>query len=449
MSNSRLTRDDLLQTFLTAGKPREKWRVGAELERHLLRPDSGMPVPYSGEYGVRWLIERMSSPSTAPAGRAPPGWKVKREGDNPIALERPDGSSITLEPGSQYEFSTAPFPSVEGVDRQAREFVHAAEKAIGDAPLVMVALGYTPFALVDQIQWVPKGRYVVMREHLGHTGPLAHHMMKSTCAVQASFDFADEEDCARKVRLGTLMGPLTTATFANSPLTGGQPNGWMTFRGHVWTQTDPRRTGFPEAAERFRFDAWVDYLLDVPMMFLHDDAHGWRPAHGRSFREWMEKGIDGAFPDDDAWQLHLTSVFPEVRVKRLIEIRGADCVSHPLAMAFCAFFEGLLYDDRALADATAVVERMSAHGTSRERFDVACREGLAGRVGGRRYADWAGDLVQIAAEGLARLDKGDSHFLAPLEAQVARGVSPAHDVLEHWKHDPRPQAMVEALRYRA
>lgn len=431
------TRDDLVAQFHGYGAPRDQWRIGVEAERHLLRPD-GFPVPYFGDHGVRWLLDRI----------APNGWAVKREGDNPIALFR-DGGSITLEPGSQWEYSTAPHPTLAAVEAEARAFTAETDAAIGDAPIAQVALGYTPFAAMDAISWVPKGRYAIMREHLGKTGDLAHDMMKGTCAVQASFDFSDEADCARKVGFGTLIGPLTTAMFANSPLSHGRPNGWASFRGHVWTHTDPQRTGFPDAARAFTFEKWVDYLLDVPMMFLYDEAHGWRAAGGTSFRTWMERGLDGSFPDMDAWDLHLTSVFPEVRVKKLIEIRGADCVPHDLAMGFSAFFMGLLYDDRALDRATATALAFASYGAQSERFETACRDGLAGTIGGRTMAEWAAELVDHAADGLARVSPGDLRFLAPLVAQVASGESPSASVLRAFHRDPSPQAVIATSRYSA
>ncbi len=433
-----MSRDGLIAEFQGFVSPRERWRVGLEIERHLLRPD-GTPVPYEGEFGVRWLIERL----------APNGWKPKYEGENMIALFRADGASVTLEPGSQWEYSSAPQADVRTLDAECRAFVRETDEGIGDAPITPVALGYTPFADVEKIPWVPKGRYVVMREHLGATGDLAHHMMKATCATQASFDFSDEADCARKVGVGMLTAPLTTAMFANSPVSQGKPNGWQSFRGHVWTRTDPLRAGFPDAARSFSFAKWVDYLLDVPMMFLYDDEHGWRPARGASFRRWMDEGIDGKYPDSADWELHLTSVFPEVRVKRFIEIRGADCVAHPLAIAFGAYFESILYDDRARDAAFAIGEEFASHGTTAERFDVACRSGLGGVVGGRSLASWASALVDAADQGLSRWRPNDRALMKPLVDQVASGESPAAEVLRSLARDPSPVAFAAAHRYSA
>jgi glutamate--cysteine ligase len=439
-----LTRNDLVAAFHTYGRDVSDWRVGVELERHLLRPD-GTPVPYFGDFGVRWLIERLLERGYEPYLEPDPTTAGRK---NPIAAFR-DGASVTLEPGNQFEYSTAPFRDVTGVADQAAGFVREVDTIIAQhhAPITPVALGFTPFSDIESIQWVPKGRYVVMREHLATTGKLGHAMMKGTCAVQASFDFADEADCAEKVRLGMWLGPLTTAMFANSPLTAGKPNGYQSFRGKIWTDTDPRRTGFPEAATSFSFERWVDYLLDVPMMFIKG-AEGWVPARGRTFRDWMAQGIDGHYPDTAAWDLHLTSVFPEVRVKRLIEIRGADCVAPDLAMAFTAYFLGLMYDTTARHAALDALGEFAAAGTSVNRFDQACRLGLGGVVAGRTMADWAGQMVELARAGLERWSPTDVHWLAPLEQQVATGESPAAAVLRAFHALPDRHAFLESVRYR-
>lgn len=438
-----LTRDGLVAAFHTYSHTRDDWRVGVELERHLLRPD-GNPVPYFGDFGVKWLIERLLDDGYDPYLEPDPDAPGK---SNPIAAFR-DGASVTLEPGNQFEYSTAPFADVQGVAAQASAFVRQIDAIIAaaGAPITPVALGFTPYARVEDITWVPKGRYVVMRNHFLRTGTLGHAMMKGTCAVQASFDFVSEADCAEKVRLGMLLGPLTTAIFANSPLTEGKPNGWMSFRGQIWTQTDPKRTGFPEAATGFSFERWVDYLLDVPMMFIKG-KDGWITAHDHSFRDWMTDGIDGTYPDEDAWDLHLTSVFPEVRVKKLIEIRGADCVPHDLAMAFTAYFLGLMYDDAARGRALEVAGRFVSHGTSAERFQVACRQGLGGEIGGKKLASWAEELVGIANEGLGRWRPGDVPLLKPLIDQVATGESPAAGVLRAFEGTGKSE-FLESVRYR-
>lgn len=417
----RLTRDGLIAAYHDYGTPFERWRVGAEFERHLL-DGNGMPLPYFGEPGVEWLLHRV----------AEDGWEPYLEGDHPIALHR-DGAAVTLEPGGQFELSGAPHDDVVGVDHELAAFNARVSEILEPTGYRQVALGYTPFATLDQIGWVPKGRYDVMRVHLAATGTMAHNMMKGTCATQASYDFGDEASCAEMIGLATRIGALTTGLFANSPLAAGEPTGFMSFRGHIWTHTDPARTGFPEAADAFTFERWVDYMLEVPMMFIRR-GEKYVAAKGRTFADWIEDPVDP--PTQDDWELHLTSVFPEVRVKRTIEVRGADCVDRPLAMAFTALFEGLFYDPKARREALEVAGRFTAQEETAQRFDVACREGLAGTIAGRRLADWAGDLYGLARAGLERQRPQDVPFLEPLVPLIEHAESPAVQVLRDWERDP-------------
>lgn len=430
MTSERLSRDALVERFQGYGRPKEQWLVGAELERHLLTPQ-GLPLPYFGEPGVKWLMGRFATE----------GWEPYLEGQHPIALFR-DRASITLEPGGQYELSGAPFQHLADIHAEASTFVRDVDRHLEGTGITQAALGFTPWAHIPDVPWVPKGRYVVMRAYLAETGPLAHDMMKGTCAVQASYDFADEADCAAKVQLATRLGPLTTAMFANSPYRHGKAGGWASWRGHAWTLTDPSRTGFPEAAVDFSFERWVDYLLDTPMMFKKSADGAWHPAHGQTFRDWLDDPV--APPTEADWELHLTSVFPEVRIKKQIEVRGADCVPLDLAMGFVALFKGLFYCNRGHREADALSQRLMASGSREERFDTACRDGLKGRVGDRRYADYAGELLDIAHAALGRCAPEEQIWLAPLMAQVARGESPAHTLLAELGPEPTPAALAAA-----
>lgn len=417
----RMTRDGLVASYHDYGTPSEHWRVGAEFERHLL-DDRGMPLPYFGQPGVEWLLNRI----------AEDGWERTLEEGHPIALGR-DGARVTLEPGGQFELSGAPFDDVVGVDRELAAFNARVDSILAGTGYHQVALGYTPFASLDQIGWVPKGRYDVMRVHLAKTGDLAHNMMKGTCATQASYDFSNEQTCSEMIGLATRIGALTTGLFANSPLKEGRATGFMSYRGYIWTRTDPARTGFPEAADAFTFERWVDYMLEVPMMFIRR-GHHYVDAKGRTFADWLEDRDDP--PTEEDWELHLTSVFPEVRVKRTIEVRGADCVDRPLAMAFTALFEGLFYDDDSRSQALEVAARFTSQQDTPERFLIACRDGLTGVIAERRLADWAADLYDLARRGLERKRPRDVQFLEPLVPLIQRAESPAVAVLRGWQEDP-------------
>ncbi len=424
----RLTREDLLTTFGSYGRSRHAWLVGGEFERHILGPN-GWPAPYEGRSGIRHLLQRFAAD----------GWKPKYEAGALIELGR-NKAAITLEPGGQFELSGAPFRTASEVTAEADRFARDVDRLLADTSLSQVAMGLTPFAPIPAIGWVPKGRYAIMQRHMASSGPLGHHMMKGTAATQASFDFSDEQDCAAKVRVGTLLAPLVTAMFASSPYEKGRATGWKSTRGYVWTLTDPARTGFPDAASSFTHERWVDYLLDVPMMFTR---HGgtWRAANGRSFRSWMTEGDEGRFPQTDDWDLHLTSVFPEVRVKHQIEMRMGDCVPVALAGAFVALWRGLLYDPRALQGALALAERVDHYGDRMQRFVAASRHGLEAQLGGRSMVAWCQEAFDLAAGGLERLGDGDRPLLAPLGELLQAGQSPADQMLDALGPTPDPAAL--------
>jgi len=226
-----------------------------------------------------------------------------------------------------------------------------------------------------------------------------------------------------------------------------RPTGFKSFRGHIWTRTDPDRTGFPPGLRSsYSHEKWVDYLLDAPMMF-RIDGDDWVPAHGVTFRTFMTDGIDGHYPTEADWELHQTSVFPEVRVKRTIEIRGADCVDHEMALAFCALFTGMLYCNIALDEGIELVKELEKNGTHAERFERACKEGLEAQIGGRALADWASDLGGIAERGLNACLPEDVDKISPLIERIEAGRSPADDILDAWKSDPSPENIIAAVAY--
>lgn len=436
MSSERVQPEQLVATFEGYGQPRDRWLIGGEFERTLVRKD-GRPVGYFEPDGIRWILDGLARRD---------GWDEEYEGDHPIALWK-DGASITLEPGGQVELSGAPHRTLGALALELQANRQAMLEVVEGHDLRWIAAGLTPIADIEDVPWVPKGRYEVMRRFLPLYGDLAHYMMKGTASVQVNFDYGDERDCARKVQLSAGMAPLTTAIFAHSPLYKNQWTGFKSYRAHIWTRTDPRRTGFPPALlHGYSHQGWVDYLLDVPMMF-YKYGGTWRPAEGRTFRDYMAHGHEGHFPDAKEWELHQTSVFPEVRVKRTIEIRSADCVDADLAIAFCAFFTGLLYDDGAMDEGLALIEDFEREGSPTERLALASRAALDATVGGRRMADWARDLGAIADRGLRRVLPADAHLLAPLLARLESGRSPADDLLDAWKANPDPSAVIEAVRY--
>jgi glutamate--cysteine ligase len=434
----RLTRDRLVEIFSTYGRPRDTWLIGGEFERAVVRGD-GSPVRYDDPDGIRWILEQLQARQ--------PGWSPVIEEGHLIALLRPDGSSITLEPGGQVELSGAPHETLTALADEMRDNRNMLLELAEGRDLHWIACGVTPVASVDAVSWMPKGRYAIMRDYLPKKGDLALNMMKTTTSVQCNYDFLDEADCAQKVRLCAGLSSLITAMFSNSPLVENRPSGFKSYRGHIWTRTDPDRCGFPPGLrDAYSHARWVDYLLDVPMMF-HKVRGRWVPVGDLTFRQFLERGFDGTWPTLDDWDRHMTAVFPEVRIKRTIEVRGADCVGHELALAFCAFFTGLLYCNAATDEALQLVAELEGHGTHRSRFDTACRDGLEGSIGGRSVADWARDLADIGHRGLTRCLPPDAPLLEPLLSLVEDGVSPADLLLAAWERDPSPAAVLRAVAY--
>ncbi len=438
----RLTLVDLLSRFSEYGSPNQ-W-IGGEYERAVVRSD-GRSIGYFEPDGIRWILSELERRTH---------WKpyVERsaQGDNVIALEErtatgaSTGASITLEPGGQVELSGRPFATLQDLNNEIRTNRNMLVDDISAGKdHHWVAAGLTPYAPIDSIAYVPKGRYAIMREYLPKVGPLAAWMMKGTTSVQANFDYADEADCARKFKVSLGLGPLNTAMFANSPVAEGRATGWRSYRSFVWSQTDPARTGFPAAVrEGYTHQRWVDYLLDTPMMFLKVGGL-WTAANGQTFRTWMTEGFEGHYPTMSDWELHQTSVFPEVRIKRTLEIRGADCVSVDLAVAFGAFWFGLLYG--ALDEALAFVERNVAGDPMSAQLSAG-KHGLSGELWGKKTADLAREIVAIADQGLARL-KEDRDLLTPLIVQVNSGESPADRLIRAWEQDPRPESFLAACAY--
>ena len=432
-----IDRTTLIEKFHQYGRPKTEWLVGGEFERAMVRTN-GDPIGYFEPYGVRWILEQLANSDE---------WIPKYEGEHLIALHKNNGANITLEPGGQVELSGAPHRTLSELAAEMQANREELLQLAQGKNQVWIAAGLTPIAPINTIPWVPKGRYEIMKQYLPQRGDLAAYMMKGTCSVQANFDFSNEADCARKVRLSSGLAPLTTALFANSPLLENQPTGFKSFRGHIWTRTDPERTGFPPGLRSdYDHEKWVDYLLDAPMMFrIHGDS--WLPAHGTTFRTFMTHGIDGDFPTEADWDLHQTSVFPEVRIKRTIEIRGADCVDHEMALAFCALFTGMLYCNVALDEGIELVRDLERYGTHSERFNLACKHGLDAPIGGRLLADWASDLGGIAERGLHACLPNDVDKLLPLIERIEDGRSPADAVIAAWESDPSPSNIIACVAY--
>ncbi|HEX4179747.1 MAG TPA: glutamate--cysteine ligase [Caulobacteraceae bacterium] len=436
-----LTVDDLAGHMASGCKPETEFRIGSEHEKFVFHTGTHEPVEYGadarGRGGIQALLE----------GLTRFGWTGVYEdnvhGHTLIALQR-GGANISLEPGGQFELSGAPLDSVHGVCEETTQHLDEA-KAVGEElGLGFLALGYSPLWTRAEVPVMPKARYDIMRAYMPKVGKLGLDMMLRTSTVQANLDFSSEADMIAKFRVSLALQPIATALFANSPFVDGKPSGLLSSRAHVWTDTDPNRTGMLDFvfADGFGFDAYARYALDVPMYFIKRDGR-YIDATGLSFRDFI-KGESPARSGDRAtlkdWSEHLSTIFPEVRLKTYLEMRGADTGPQPRLCALAALWIGLFYDQAALAAAWDLCKDWSTEDHNQLRADVA-RLGLKAQVGGRPVRDVARDVVAIAREGLknrGRLNGSMSDergYLAELEEILDSGLTPAERLLELY-HGP-------------
>ena len=421
-----------LVEYLAAGcKPRAAWRIGTEHEKFGFTRDDLRPLAYEGERGIRALLEGLARRF---------GWRPVLENDRPIALLK-DRCSITLEPGGQFELSGAPLETVHQTCCEVHTHLDEVTKIAEPLGIGMLGMGFQPLWRREEIPWMPKGRYRIMRDYMPKKGRLGLDMMLRTCTVQVNLDFSSEADMVRKFRTSLALQPVATALFANSPFTHGEPNGFQSFRSHIWTDTDPDRCGvLPFVFEPgMGFERYVDWMLDVPMYFVYRDGR-YVDASGQSFRDFLAgrlPALPGELPTLNDWADHLTTAFPEVRLKRFLEMRGADGGAWRSLCALPALWVGLLYDDAALEEAGELVRDWTIEDHERLRADVP-RHGLATPFRGGTVLDLARRMVALARDGLARRarvnwdGRDEAHYLRSLEATVATGRSPADEKLEAW-----------------
>jgi len=424
-------RDDLVKWLAEGAKPKSQFRIGTEHEKFVFTLEDHRPVPYEGRRGIRALLEGMEHLL---------GWQPIMEGPNIIGLsDVTGGGAISLEPGGQFELSGA---QVECVHQTASELMaHLAQVREVAEPLHIgfLGIGMTPSWTRAEMPKMPKGRYKIMTAYMPKVGTLGLDMMYRTCTVQTNLDFASEADMVKKLRVAIALQPVATALFANSPFTEGKPNGYLSFRSEIWRDTDNARAGMlPWVFEPgMGFERWVDYALDVPMYFVkHGDDYV--DASGQSFRDLLAgklPAMPGARATISDWANHLSTIFPEVRLKRYLEMRGADSGSLPNLLALPALWVGILYDDTSLDAAWDLVKDWTAQEHQKLRDDVP-KQGLAATLRGRTVFEIANDVLKLARAGLARrkrLDAGgqdETRYLEVLEDRLARGTTPAQDLLD-------------------
>ena len=424
--------DMLVAGFRAAEKPRGEHRLGLEHEKFIYPAGSAKPPSYEGEAGVGALLGRL-----APAGYTP----FRETPESPVIALQRGMATISLEPGGQLELSGSPFRTAR--EAHAENLAHLQEvKTAADAlGLRIIFLGYRPTVTPADMPWMPKTRYLVMRRTLPERGRLALNMMLMTATGQVSLDWADEADCVRKTVVVARLSPLMNAMYANSPLVEGKPSGYLSFRNRVWDEVDPTRCGYLPAFfdGSFSYRAYVEWALDAPLLFLRRNGEYLHPK--RSFRQLLNEGFEGKPADLDDWTDHLSTLFPEVRLKKVLEVRGADCASPAMTGALGALWRGILYDATALDEAERLLPKLTF--TEHLAFhDTARREGLEGRLGSQELHRLAAEMVAISRRGLQRLDAADAPLLEPLAEVAASGRSPARAVLEAWEKDPRPESVM-------
>ena len=419
--------EDLVQWMADGAKPASEWRVGAEHEKFVFRLGDHAPVPYEPR-GIKALLD----------GLTRFGWTPVLEGENVIALER-NGASVSLEPGGQFELSGAPLETVHDICEETGQHLEEVKAVADELGLGFLGLGFTPTWRRDEVPVMPKGRYKIMRQYMPKVGGLGLDMMFRTCTVQANLDFASEADMVAKFRTSLALQPIATALFANSPFVEGKPSGLVSSRANVWTDTDPDRTGMLDFVfqDGFGFETYARYALDVPMYFAKRDGQ-YVDLAGRSFKDFMDgklAELPGDRPSLKDWADHMTTIFPEVRLKKYLEMRGADSGPWSRLCALPALWMGVLYDSAALAAAWDLCKDWKIEDHERLRADVA-RRGLKAEIAGRTVQDVAIDLLAIAKQGLKnrnRLSGGmvdESGYLAELEHIAETGVTPAERLVE-------------------
>jgi len=432
-----IERPEQLAEYLEAGnKPPEDWRIGTEHEKFGYCRDTLQPLPYDGERSVRAVLEGLKERF---------GWSPLLEGENVIGLEK-DGANISPEPGGQLELSGAPLETIHQTCDEVNEHLRQVREVADRIGVGFIGLGAAPVWRHEDMPMMPKGRYRLMTDYMDRVGTLGKTMMYRTCTVQVNLDFASEADMVKKLRTAIALQPVATALFANSPFIDGKVNGHKSWRSRVWRDLDAARTGtLPFVFEDgFGFQRWVDYALDVPMYFVYRDGQ-YIDALGQSFRDFMKgelPALPGEVPTLSDWADHLTTLFPEARVKKFIEMRGADGGPWRRLCALPAFWVGLIYDQSALDAAWDLVKGFDAE--TREALRVAASvDGLQAQVGAVNMHDLAREALAIAETGLtARARPGagglipdETHFLAALKDSVETGKNPADELLDLYRSD--------------
>jgi glutamate--cysteine ligase len=427
------SRDELVAWFAEGAKPKAQWRAGTEHEKFAFMSDTHEPVPYEGRRSIRSLLVGMQHLL---------GWEPINDKNNIIGLaDVTGGGAISLEPGGQFELSGAPVETIHQTSAELMAHLAQLREIARPLGIGFLGLGMSPKWTLAETPVMPKSRYKIMTAYMPKVGRYGLDMMYRTCTVQTNLDFSSEPDMVKKLRVSLALQPVATALFANSPFTEGKPNGFLSYRSEVWRDTDNQRAGMlPFAFEDgMGFERYVDYALDVPMYFVKREDE-YIDVSGKSFRDLLTGKLPGhgnlrATTSD--WANHVSTIFPEVRLKRFLEMRGSDAGPWRRLPAHPAFWVGILYDDASLDAAWDLVKHWSAAERQKLRDDVP-RQGFAAKIRDRVLLDLARECLTLAHAGLKRrrrLDhdgRDETRYLGPLDEFVARGITPAEELLEKY-----------------
>ncbi|AOH35583.1 glutamate--cysteine ligase [Luteimonas sp. JM171] len=416
-------REQLVAVPESGEKGRAAWRIGTEHEKFGFQMEDLRPPPFDGERGIEAVLKGLTRYD----------WTEVQENGRTIALSR-NGASVSLEPAGQLELSGAPLENIHQTCSEVGNHLFELKTVADELRLGFLGMGFQPKWRREDMPWMPKGRYSIMRAYMPKVGDLGLDMMTRTCTVQVNLDYASEADMVKKFRVALALQPVATALFADSPFTEGRPNGFLSYRSHIWTDTDPDRTGMLDFVfeDGFGYERWVDYILDVPMYFVQRGDR-YVDASGQSFRDFLEgrlPALPGELPTLKDWVDHMTTAFPEVRLKTFLEMRGADGGPWNRLCALSAFWVGLLYDDAALDAAWDLVKDFTLEERNALRDGVP-KHALGLPFRGGKVQDLAISALQISAAGLARRnalnDQGSNEvrFLEPLIEFAESGETPA------------------------
>ena len=419
------TVDELLAYMVSGCKPEDQWKLGTEHEKFGYTIDDLRPLPYSGKRSIHAILTGLEERFD---------WRPVMENGQTIALLDDSGASITLEPGGQLELSGALLDSIHDTCTEVNTHLKQVKNVSEPLGIAFLGMGFQPKWRLEDMEWMPKARYRIMRDYMSKMGTLGHDMMTRTCTVQVNLDFSSEADMVQKFRTSLALQPIATALFANSPFVDGQPNGYVSYRSHVWEDTDPDRTGMLPFVfdEDMGFEKYTNYMLDVPMYFIYRNGN-YIDASGQSFRDFLAgtlPSLPGELPTIKDWEDHLTTAFPEVRLKRFLEMRGADGGPWARLCALPALWAGLLYHQPSLEAAWDIARDWSMEERLNLRKEVP-KLGLKATVRGRSVQSMALEVIELARIGLSARSRlntagdNESGFLATLQDVAERGLTPA------------------------